>query len=156
MLNAGVASRACIHNYGPTAWAFETLANQLSAKLGIDVATHPRDFNYVRGADPADLCDSNAQFVDTETIQRASDKRLLVGAFKAAQVPTPVTELIEDVEAARAWVQRHSELEWCLKFPTGTGAAGHRLFTVETEVPGSWPTPSCWSVSARLLSSVRR
>jgi glutathione synthase/RimK-type ligase-like ATP-grasp enzyme len=141
VLNGTIASRACILNYGPAAWAFEELAKQLSAKLGIDVATQPRDFNYLLGADPVDLHDGHAQFVDAETIRRASDKRLLVGAFKAEQVPTPVTELMDDIEAARAWVERHPDLEWCLKFPTGTGAAGHRLFTTETNVPASWPTP---------------
>ena len=37
----------CVLNAGPGAWAFEPLANQLAAALGIDVSTEPRRFNYV-------------------------------------------------------------------------------------------------------------
>lgn len=130
-----------ILNYGPAAWAFDSLARQLASKLGVDVVSRPRAFNYVLGADPLDLPDERAQFVDVETIQLASDKRLLASTFAAAHVPTPITKLFDDLDAARAFVRSQPHLEWCLKYPIGTGATGHRLFTVDAEVPRGWPTP---------------
>jgi hypothetical protein len=135
------AERACVLNYGAAAWAFEGLASQLAAKLGVDVASRPRAFNYVLGAEPWDLPDKQAQFVDVDTIQLASDKRLLAGAFADAQVPTPVTALFADLSDARAFVKSSQQLEWCLKYPIGTGAVGHRLFGWDSEVPRGWPTP---------------
>jgi hypothetical protein len=141
LLNQREAEQACVLNYGAAAWAFENLASQIATKLGVEVASRPRTFNYVLGAEPADLPDRHAQFVDVETIQLASDKRLLARRFAAAQVPTPVTELIENLSDARAFVQARQQLEWCLKYPIGTGATGHRLFNWNSEVPRGWPTP---------------
>lgn len=133
--------RLGILNYGPAAWAFDNLARQLAARLGVDVVLRPRAFNYVLGAEPLDLPDKDAQFVDVDTIQLASDKRLLAQTFKAANVPTPITELVDDLDAAREFIRKHPHGEWCLKYPIGTGATGHRLFTVDTSLPPNWPTP---------------
>jgi hypothetical protein len=141
LLNEREISFSGILNYGPAAWAFEKLAQQLAMKLGVDVVSRPRSFNYVLGADPQDLPDKRAQFVDVETIQLASDKRQLASTFAAAQVSTPVTVLIDNLDAARAFVRARPDLEWCLKYPIGTGATGHRLFTVDSDVPRGWPTP---------------
>jgi hypothetical protein len=141
LLNAREAEHAGILNYGPAAWAFDNLAKQLAMKLRVDVVSRPRAFNYVLGAEPQDLPDKNTQFVDVETIQLASDKRLLASTFVAAHVPTPITQLIDNLDDARAFVRARPHLEWCLKYPIGTGATGHRLFTVATEVPRGWPTP---------------
>lgn len=110
-------------------------------RLRVDVVSRPRAFNYVLGAALQDLPEKNAQFVDVDTIQLASDKRLLASTFAAAHVPTPITELIGNLDDARAFVRARPHWEWCLKYPTGTGAAGHRLFTVDSEVPRGWPTP---------------
>jgi hypothetical protein len=141
LLNPREAEQACVLNYGAAAWAFDSLASQIALKLGVEVASQPRPFNYVLGAEPEDLPDERAQFVDVQTIQLASDKRLLAKAFAAARVPTPVTKLIANLSEARAFVQARDELEWCLKYPIGTGATGHRLFNSKTEVPSGWPTP---------------
>jgi hypothetical protein len=77
LLNQREAEQACVLNYGAAAWAFDGLASQIAAKLGVEVASQPRAFNYVLGAKPEDLPDKHAQFVDVETIRLASDKRLL-------------------------------------------------------------------------------
>lgn len=128
-------------NYGAAAWAFEGLATQLAAKLGTDVASSPRAFNYVLGAEPSELPSKAAQFIDADTIRLASDKRVLANVFASANVPTPVTTLIDDLSDARTFVRTHSQSEWCLKYPIGTGATGHRLFDANTDVPPGWPAP---------------
>ncbi len=74
-------------------------------------------------------------FIDAETIELAGDKRSLATAFAQAGVPTPETHLFDDLDAARSFVTRDSTREWCLKYPIGSGARGHRLFTTETIIP---------------------
>ena len=133
--------RACILNYGASAWAFEDLARQLADGLGVDVAMSPRAYNYVLGAERDDLPGPNALFIDVDTIELAGDKRRLAVAFRAGGVPTPETHLIPDLNAARAFVRGHDDREWCLKYPIGSGASGHRLFASDMEVPKEWPAP---------------
>ena len=135
-----IRATACVLNSGVSAWAFEPLAQQLALALGVEISTTPRSYNYVLGVERELAPGPRRSFVDAETIERAGDKRLLATAFTKAGVPTPATRLFEDLEAARSFVA-HASGEWCLKYPIGSGARGHRLFTAETILPPEWPTP---------------
>jgi hypothetical protein len=118
----------CVLNGGDAAWAFEPLAGQLSSSLRIDVCEKPRRFNYLLQVD-----DSNQPvedvFIPTASIRLASDKRLLAEVFREHEVPTPLTRLFDTYEDVSHFVRAHSEKEWCLKYPTSCGAAGHTLIT---------------------------
>src|SRR5688572_30310667 len=117
---------ACVLNHGAAAWAFEALAAQLAIALGVDVSSAPRDYNYLLGTDPSAFPPAGASFIPAAAIQLAADKRALASAFAAARVPTPETHLFDQQAAAREFVQASTSREWCLKYPIGTGAVGHR------------------------------
>lgn len=131
---------ACVLNRGPAAWAFAPLAQQLADALGVEVSETPRAYNYLLGSEQAALPAPSALFVPPAAIELAADKRALARVFSAAGVPTPETHLFEEEAAARAFVAS-SAREWCLKYPTGTGALGHRLFGADTPIPEAWPVP---------------
>jgi hypothetical protein len=71
----------------------------------------------------------------------ASDKRLLAATFAQADVPTPITHLLDGPDDVRHFVDRQPHLEWCLKWPIACGASGHRLIPRSTDVPADWPRP---------------
>lgn len=130
-----------IVNAGPGAWGFEPLARALSAAMGVPVSPTPRDRNYVLGW-PEDLADfPTGSFVPRRSIELAADKRLLAQAFALGGVPTPATALVDSVAEARNFLGPGPR--YCLKYPTGVGAHGHRMLTEQNlaELPTAWPYP---------------
>ena len=131
----------CVLNSGSGAWAFEPLALQLSASLGVDVSGEPRRFNYLLHVEDTDgpvRCDV---FIRPEAVRLASDKRLLAAVFIKHGVPTPETHLLDTFEDVLRFIGDHSRSEWCLKYPTSCGASGHRLITAASVEPPDWPRP---------------
>jgi len=129
----------CVLNAGSGAWAFESVAIQLSAALQIDLSSEPRCFNYLIQMEDIDTLNPLNSFIPLESIRLASDKRLLASVFNEHNVPTPLTFLYETFHEASAFVGSHADKEWCLKYPTSCGANGHRLFPANE--PRNWPRP---------------
>ena len=74
-------------------------------------------------------------------MQLASDKRLQAQVFREQSVPMPETHLLDTWDEVEQFRAARPDKEWCLKYPTGCGASGHRLLTVEMKLPASWPRP---------------
>jgi len=129
-----------ILNAGGAAWAFDALARRLSVALGIPVVASPQAFNYLLAFDD-DPQECGASFIPLAGIRLASDKRLLAEAFQLGAVPTPRTYLVDSLADAERIRSAEPAREWCLKYPTGCGAGGHRLLTPELALPAGWPTP---------------
>lgn len=130
---------AAILNSGGGAWAFEELAHSLSRAFDVPVVSEPAKFNYVLGwegtAPPA-----GESFVPWEGIKCANDKRLIARAFEGYCVPSPATFLLSD-GALQVFLQRERERRWVLKYPTGSGGAGHRFIHAGDALPDDWPRP---------------
>jgi hypothetical protein len=135
------ASDCCILNAGGGAWAFAPLAEQLSRALWVDVSEEPRRFNYLLLADDHVARSASGLFIPFTSMEVAGDKRSLARIFARHSVSTPRTHLVESPEEARRIAGSEPGTLWCLKFPTGCGASGHRLLTDETTIPDSWPRP---------------
>jgi len=131
----------CVLNRGSGSWAFEPLALQLSSSLGVDVASEPRRFNYLLHVEDTDRLVGFEVFIPAEAIRLASDKRLLAGVFARHDVPTPETHLLDTYEQVLRFVGKHPGSEWCLKYPTGCGASGHRMIAEVSVEPANWPRP---------------
>src|SRR6266404_232847 len=121
------SQQCCVLNGGGGAWAFEPLATQLSSLLGIEVSSAPRQFNYLLNFDEINRVAHNRFFIPLEAIFLASDKRLLSAVFSKKHVPTPATELFENFDEVSRFVRINAGKKWCLKYPTGCGASGHRM-----------------------------
>ena len=129
-----------IVNRGRAAWAFSALAEQLSAASGVPVRESLASWNYVLGWE-TDLADFPANsFIPKRAIELAGDKRALAKAFAVVGVPTPETHLVASDKALGRFADAG---DYCLKYPTGVGASGHRLLSRETlaALPGDWPRP---------------
>jgi hypothetical protein len=126
---------------GNGAWAFEGLAQQLANALWVDVVQAPATFNYVLAYDDWASLRGDALFIPHRAVRLAADKRLLARRLREAWVPTPETRLCSDLGEAKALLEARGDKTWCLKYPTGTGATGHRLLDAHTELPASWPLP---------------
>jgi glutathione synthase/RimK-type ligase-like ATP-grasp enzyme len=139
----GVAIRpdsCCILNGGDGAWVFGALADQLSRSLWVDVTDVPRKINYFLHSD--DISPTCCElFIPYHAMQIASDKRLLAEVFKGAGVPIPETRLLASMDEAERMLVDHPNQEWCLKFPTGCGATGHRRLISGMALPKNWPLP---------------
>jgi len=114
----------CILNAGGGAWAFEPLARQLGDALWVEVSQEPRDFNYLLLADD-DVAESVNSFIPLASMKLAADKRESARCFATAKVPTPQTFLLDSLEEAQELLYREGSRQWCLKYPTGCGAAGN-------------------------------
>ena len=134
-------NECCVLNSGAGSWAFEPLANQLSTALGIDISDKPRRFNYLLHLENPESASSCRSFIPIEAIRLASDKRLLAAIFSQHKVPTPQTVLIEEFGDVRDFVHANCAGKWCLKYPTGCGATGHRMLSDSDEEPVNWPKP---------------
>ena len=122
-------------------WGFEPLAEQLSCSLKIDISDAPRPFNYLLfTAEPHHINPANA-FIPPQAVQLAADKRLQVSLFHEHGIATPETHLAETAAALADLLHERQEVRWCLKYPTGCGASGHRLLKVGDVPPENWPTP---------------
>jgi hypothetical protein len=135
------SSDCCILNSGGGAWAFDALATELSRALWVDISTTPRRFNYLLLADDSVVSTDLDLFVPVTAIEMAADKRAIARAFSAARVPTPVTSLVESVEDAKRMLASDPHRAWCLKYPTGCGATGHRMLNEDLTLPDGWPLP---------------
>ncbi|HEX4606696.1 MAG TPA: hypothetical protein VH092_00680 [Urbifossiella sp.] len=127
-----------ILNGGDGAWAFAPLAAQLGRALWLDVSDTPRRFNYLLQTDHPD---PGGLFIPVRAVHLAADKRRLAEVFAAAGVPTPETRLIGSLEEADRLLRDRPGREWCVKFPTGCGASGHRHLVPEMVLPRTWPLP---------------
>lgn len=132
--------RAVVLNAGAGAWAFQVAAEQLAACVGAEVAGSPVTWNYVLGWE-GPLPPGCRSFIDLQAVQTAGDKRILAARFEAAAVATPETHLLETPAAVRQLLLTQPDREWALKWPTGCGAAGHRLLTANGSIPEEWPRP---------------
>jgi hypothetical protein len=132
---------SCVLNGGPGSWAFEPLAEQLSAALGVPILAEPRSFNYLLCLDPLPDHFPHRVFIPLSAVHIASDKRLMTEAFHHHDVPIPRTVLLNSFAEVIHYVARHSKSEWCLKFPTGCGAKGHRMIAADSPEPPNWPRP---------------
>ena len=133
-------SDCCILNSGGGAWAFEPLARQLSDALWVEVSEIPRAHNYLLLADDSAASQCNS-FVPFAAMRMASDKRLLAKAFADHGVPTPQTFLFDSLEEAERLLVQSPDRQWCVKYPTGCGASGHRMLTANMTLPDGWPMP---------------
>jgi hypothetical protein len=135
------AASCCILNGGGGAWAFTELADWLSRALWLDVSGVPGEFNYLLHVDHLAPAECRQVFIPYRAMQLAADKRLLAAAFAAGSVPTPETRLVGSLAEAEQLRSSDSGREWCLKFPTGCGAAGHRGLVPGLSLSGGWPLP---------------
>lgn len=135
------AKDCCVLNSGAGAWAFEEFATRLATALGVDVSTQPRRLNYVLYVDDLNSLRDEQSFIPLNPIRVATDKRLLASAFNKSNVPAPETHLFSDFSEVRDFLEKHTEREWCLKYPTSCGAHGHRLITAKDPEPANWPQP---------------
>lgn len=126
---------------GSSGWVFEALAEHLAQVLSVPVVQYPAQFNYVLAYDKPDEIREKAWFIPFDSIYLASDKRLVAQSFHTAKVSSPTTLLYDDIETAKQNVLQESSRTWCLKYPTSTGATGHRVFDVGTQIPTNWPLP---------------
>lgn len=134
-------SRCCVLNGGAGAWAFAKVADQLARALWLDTSEEPRDFNYVLHTEPPGPVPAGEPFIPFDAVRLAADKRLLADAFNAAGVPTPETRLVGSLTEAEHFLAERPDREWCLKFPTGCGASGHRRLVSGMTLPRNWPLP---------------
>lgn len=131
----------CILNGGSGSWAFQPLAEQLSGALGIPISAEPQQFNYLLHVESLADDFSHQVFIPINSIRLAGDKRLMSVVFQRHGVSTPATLLLESYSEVREFISHHVEFEWCLKYPTGCGANGHRLITANSAEPRNWPRP---------------
>ncbi len=140
-MNAATRKDACIVNGGAGAWAFAPLARQLSDALGLEVCERARRYNYFLHTDDLREWDETTSFIPKRSVCIAADKREIAVAFKKANVPTSETHLLNTYSEVSDLLRRAPEKEWCLKFPTGCGASGHRLLKNTDAEPSRWPRP---------------
>jgi glutathione synthase/RimK-type ligase-like ATP-grasp enzyme len=131
----------CVLNGGSGSWAFDALAQQLSTALRVPVSAQARRFNYLLHVEPLSDDFSQNVFIPISSVHLASDKRLIAAAFHRHGVPAPHTVLLDTFGEVIDFVANQSEVEWCLKFPTGCGANGHRLVNTHSSEPPNWPRP---------------
>ena len=135
------ASDCCVLCGGDGAWAFEPLARALASALWVDVSVSPRRFNYLLFTDTLPLPGACESFIPLDAISRAADKRRLAEVFTRAGVPVPETHLFSEWTDVLRFRAARPEMEWCLKFPTASGASGHRMLSDDKTPPKWWPVP---------------
>ncbi len=129
-----------ILNGGLGAWAFEELANDLAQKLEVKVSETPGDFNYILSWDEEDRETCSKSFIPFKGRKLASDKRLLAQVFQDNNIPIPETHLLASHQEVVEFIG--SDLgQWCLKYPIGCGASGHRIIHDIKDIPQDWLKP---------------
>jgi len=131
---------AAILNQGAGSWAFQEHASHLAEVLRVELASQPREFNYLLAWEPAER-PSGQLFIPWEAIQMASDKRLQAAAFTRSRVPMPETLLVDTPKELRHVLERECQREWVLKYPLGCGGSGHVFITAKDSIRGDWPRP---------------
>ncbi|HUR96529.1 MAG TPA: hypothetical protein VMZ26_00545 [Pyrinomonadaceae bacterium] len=128
----------CILNSGSAAWAFEPLAHELSKALDVPISEKPHRHNYVLAYE--NLSEIPSSFIPLRALEITADKRKIAEVFTTNAVPAPKTLLLDSPTAVLTHA-RDSGGEWCLKFPTSCGGAGHMLVTQHSTIPDMWPRP---------------
>ena len=129
-----------IVNAGGGAWVFNEHANLLARALWLDITSIPVQHNYLLAWDSLDP-PTGESFIPYEAILLVSDKRRLAEVFEEQGVAAPRTILLDSPEEVHQVVRLEANTEWALKWPTGCGAAGHRLVRRGEPVPEEWPRP---------------
>jgi hypothetical protein len=128
--------RAVVLNQGGGAWAFEAVAERLARALWVDVSDEPGDWNLVLAWDGTEP-PGGRSFVPPAAAAVAADKRLQVERFREHGVPTPRTVLLDALEGPPP--SGSASGRWVVKYPTSSGASGHRF--LGEPVPTDWPRP---------------
>ena len=131
---------ATILNAGDGAWVFAEHARRLAGAMNLEVSTTPAQYNYLLGWESPQP-PSGRSFIPWEAIEWAADKRKLAEVFDRHQVATPKTYLLESEEAVMELIRTETHCQWVLKWPTGSGASGHRLQELGMPIPPDWPRP---------------
>ena len=126
-------------NAGFGAWAFQELATNLSELLNIEISDLPAKYNYVLSWEEEDL-DIAQSFIPFASIKLASDKRLQAQVFNQNSIPTPETHLIDTFQDVVNFIN-NSQGQWCLKYSSGCGGAGHKLINRSEDIPQKWLQP---------------
>jgi len=132
---------AAVVNGGGGSWAFEDHAKRLSRSLWVDISSHPCDFNYYLHLDDFEPSGLPHSFIPTSSMEIAADKRKVADAFSRHRVPSPETHLLNSRIEIDAFLRKRTDSQWCLKWPTGCGATGHKMLTKSDEIESFWPAP---------------
>ncbi len=109
--------------------------------LWVDISSTPRKYNYLLHLEDHRIPTSAELYIPDDSIVLASDKRLLTERFLGNGIPIPKTWVVETIGEIHSLQRSHPDLELCLKYPTGCGGSGHRLWTEDLRVPKQWPKP---------------
>lgn len=131
--------QAVVLNQGDGAWAFAPHAEHLARVLWVEVSDEPADLNYVLSWDRAALPDRKT-FIPFAGMSAAGDKRLQAAQFSASGVPTPRTMLVDNLPGPSDFATASAD-RWVVKYPTSSGASGHRFLDDPTPMAINWPRP---------------
>lgn len=109
--------------------------------LAIAVSEQPHRFNYLLHVEDSRLLENCSSFVPIDSIQLASDKRLLAHVFLESKVPTLQTILLERFDEVQNLIRANRTKKCCLKNPTSCGANGRRRLSISDDALPNWPTP---------------
>ncbi|VEP12754.1 conserved hypothetical protein [Hyella patelloides LEGE 07179] len=132
--------KCVILNSGLGAWAFQELADNLANELNIKISETPGDYNYVLAWDKTLENFVDKSFIPFEGIKLASDKREQAKIFKDNNIPTPETHLLNNYQDVIKFIGNNFS-QWCLKYPVGCGASGHRIINNVADIPQDWLRP---------------
>lgn len=130
-----------IVNGGSGSWAFDEHARRLSRTLWVEVSDQPRAFNYYLHLDSFDPAQLPHSFIPAAAIATAADKREVARAFREHDVPGPETHLFPTRGEVQDFLDRQADSQWCLKWPIGCGATGHKMLQRAEEIEAFWPVP---------------
>lgn len=103
------------------------------------MSDEPADLNYVLSLEHPAPPDRRT-FIPFSGMTAASDKRLQAAQFSASEVPTPRTMLVDDLHRPSDFATTSSD-RWVVKYPTSSGASGHRFLDDPTPIATNWPRP---------------
>ena len=130
-----------ILNSGDGAWIFQDLAEKLASSLQVKVSDIPGDYNYVLYWDKSNINElENKTFIDLKGMKLASDKRLLAENFLKYKIDIPETYLLNTHQEVVDLI-KNKPGQWCLKYPIGCGASGHRIIKNSNDIPKDWLKP---------------
>lgn len=129
-----------ILNAGMGSWAFQELAEELAKNLDIEISDTPGNYNYVLAWDENNLEAIGKSFIPFIGMKLASDKRLLAKVFKENNIPNPETHLLASYQNVVKFINSNLGT-WCIKYPIGCGASGHRIINAIEDIPQNWLQP---------------
>lgn len=130
-----------ILNSGNGAWIYQELAESLAESLKIQISDVPGDYNYVLYWEESNIKQiEDKMFIPFKGIKLASDKRLLAKKFSENNIDIPETYLINTYQEVCDFIQNQTG-QWCLKYPIGCGASGHKIIDNSQQIPQKWLKP---------------